>query len=243
MPEETWFLDTETYLATKYQSRWVDFAYAIPAETIFDDYREFEGLLIPTYIEQTFSTRHRITEIEHVRINPDIESNIFSLPPCKHMQQISQMTGPWQVQADIMTRAGNWQTYDQFESVFEITARDMIEGSLSYEVNFPVATRYTLTFNRRTNNYQLVVYNEFYSATDLYNGQYEDGVLIFDDMTDATSVDQEARTENSQPSTRYRFEFQHPDAFHLLRSRSTNGGESWQHVERLSFQKAEPNHR
>jgi hypothetical protein len=234
MPEETWYLDTQTYLAYKSITPWADFAYPMVAETYYDDYREVNGLLLPHYMEQTFSTRHTVTEIEEVIVNPEYDSGIFRMPACPQMEKLTALSGDWNVQVEMMTRTGNFHTFDQMTGSFEKTTGDVMQGSISYEVNFPVTTRYTLNYNRHTGRYQLVVYNELHSTTHLFNGNWVDGSLVFDNLPEEGQNEASA-SAGQQPLTQYVFTVKDEKTFLLERNRSVNNGETWLPVKKLTY--------
>ena len=236
MPEETWYIDNQTFLVYKSITPWVDFATPMVAETYYDDYREVNGLLLPHYIEQTFSTRHTVTEIEKVVVNPDFHSGIFRMTPCQHMQKLDAITGTRDVQVEMMTRAGSLHTFDQVTGTFEKSGRDVLQGSISYEVSFPVTTRYTLNYNRHTGRYQLVVYNELHSTTHLFNGNWMDGSFVFDNLPEEGQNETSA-SATQQPLTQYVFTVKDDQTFLLERNRSVNNGETWQQVKRLTWKK------
>ena len=235
MSAETWFIDTQTYLVYKSITPWVDFAFPLEAEAYYDDYREVNGLLLPHYVEQTFRTRHRVTVIEEVIINPAFDSQVFRMPPCPHMEKITHMAGLWDVQVEMINRAGNWQVVDTVSSGFEKLPGEGLQGSISYEVNFPVTTSFTINYNRRTDNYQLVVYNEFYSTTELFNGSFLDGSLIFDNLPEPEQNETSAGANAQQPYMQFIFNFSDDKSFVVERKRSLNHGENWQDTERMTF--------
>lgn len=80
MPAETWYLDAGTFLTYKVESQWIDFSRPVMAETYFDDYRSVDGIVLPFFIEQTYGTRHTVTQITNIEINPDIAPELFEKP-------------------------------------------------------------------------------------------------------------------------------------------------------------------
>jgi hypothetical protein len=229
MTPETWYINAETFLVYKTVGRWVDFATPLVAETWYDDYREVDGLLLPHYMEQTFSTRHTITEIEEVTVNPEFDKTIFSMPSCPQMKKISFLDGIWDVKVEYMNRLGNWQLFDSVVSVFEHAPDNIMQGNISYEVNFPYFISYTINYNRQTNQYQLVVYNDFYSITNLYPGNFEDGMLVFSNMPENSSTEM----PDTPPLTQYVFAITNDDGFVIERKRFADN--AWSGVERLTY--------
>jgi hypothetical protein len=236
MPEETWYIDANTFLVYKSITQWVDFSYPMVAETFYDDYRNVEGLVLPHYMEQTYSTRHTITEIDRVVMNPAVNNQVFHMSSCPGMERIAFLAGKWEAQVDMMTRSGNWHTFDRVESGFEQSSRDVIRGNISYEVYFPISMDYTLNFNRNTETYQLVVYNEFYSVTELFNGDFhENGTLIFEPEEGKHKNEPGSNGTPVQTVFRYVFTFPDHNNFLLERQRSVDKGESWQEMERFGY--------
>jgi hypothetical protein len=84
-PDETWYLDAETYLELKRESMTFDVfsgGIEIPMETFYDDFREVDGgLVMPFHEERHFGTRYHVTDIEEVAINPELAPAIFVAPP------------------------------------------------------------------------------------------------------------------------------------------------------------------
>jgi hypothetical protein len=236
MPEETWYIDANTFLVYKSITQWVDFSYPMVAETFYDDYRNVEGLVLPHYMEQTYSTRHTITEIDRVVINPVVNTAVFSMSSCDAMEKIAPLAGNWDIQVDMMTRSGNWHTFDRVVSGFEQSSRDVIRGNISYEVYFPNSTFYTLNFNRNTDTYQLVVYNDLYSVTELFNGDFhENGTLVFEPEPGKHKNEPGSDVTPVQTIFRYVLTFPDQNNFFLERQRSVDNGESWQEMERFGF--------
>ena len=235
MEPETWYLDAHTLLAYKSITPWVDFATAVTAETYYDDYRQTNGILLPHFIETTYSTRHITTEIDQVVINPEINSQTFSPPACMQMAKTDPLLGSWNIQVEYRTRAGNWHVFDEVKADFTSNGEKRIEGQLSYEVHFPATTHFTIHYNQRTQLYQLVVYSEFYSTTDLYEGTFEGKNLIFQDTPKPGDTDNPAPDQGSQTHFQYKFVFGEEDKIILERNRSTDHGATWQPAARYTF--------
>lgn len=239
MPEEIWHIDTQTCLAYKSVTPWVDFTFRVNSETFYDDYREVEGLMLPFMLEQTYSTRHTFTEIYEYVINPQVEEEVFAMPSCEEMQQVAAIEGHWEVQVELMNRAGNWQALEPIAVSFAQVHPDVFSGFVSYDMSFPANIRFTLNYNHRTQKYQMVVYNEFYSVTDLFEGEWEDDALVLDDIAlknSSDAVDSDVR----QVFTRYVLSLSDENNFLLERKRTDNRGESWAEAERMSFARKLP---
>lgn len=83
-PEETWYLDASTHLELKRESKTFDVfsgGIEVPMETYYDDFREVDGLILPFHEERHFGTRYHVTDIESVKIDPEIPAARFAAPP------------------------------------------------------------------------------------------------------------------------------------------------------------------
>lgn len=234
---ETWYLDTQTLLVYKSITPWIDFATATTAETWYDDYRKINGIVIPHFMETIYGTRHTTTEIDQVIVNPFFDSSIFSPPACSYMAKLNPLTGAWNVTVEYMTRSGNLHVFDEVVANFAPNNEKLIGGQLSYEVSFPVSTHYTIHFNHRTQKYQLVVYNEFYSTTDLYEGSFEGEKIVFSDATVSEEIKVQTPGQAAQPLFQFVFNLEKEDNFVLERNRSMDGGETWHPGSRYSFRR------
>lgn len=232
MTTEKWYLNAETFLVHKSVTRWVDFATPAEAETFYDDYREVNGLILPHFIENTYSTRHTIIEIDEVTVNPLIDDKIFSMPPCPHMEKLTRMAGTWDVQVEYMTRAGTWRIFDNVEGAFDYIPGNMLQGNISYEITFPVISTYTINYSRRKQEYQLTVFDEFYSTVVLYKGTLAEGILVFENQDIVTG---EMTGAQPQPVMQVSFDLNDGNSIVMKRKRSEDHGKTWQDIERLTF--------
>jgi hypothetical protein len=80
---ETWHLDPRTYLEVAVDSKVFDYS-QLPQEmqerAYFSDFRTVDGLVIPHRIEKEFGARHTVTKVETVRVNPELEERLFTMP-------------------------------------------------------------------------------------------------------------------------------------------------------------------
>jgi hypothetical protein len=235
MPAETWYFNTSTYLAYKYNSQWVDFTYPMQAESYFDDYREVDGIIIPFYMEQTFSTRHRITQIEQVLINSNLDERTFNMPSCEFMDKIAILEGTWDVGVQLMTRQGNWHEAGKVLSTFHFVDRNRIQGNISYDMAFPASNDYIFSYNKRTNNYQLVQFSELFSTTDLFHGTLAENKLVLDNLPEELMADSQAEPGNQRIYTRYIITLDTNEEITIERKQSNDSGETWRDAEKLTL--------
>lgn len=80
---ETWHLDSRTCLEVAVDSKVFDDS-QMPQEmqerAYFSDFRTVEGLVIPHRIEKEYGTRHTVTRVERIRVNPELEDGVFAMP-------------------------------------------------------------------------------------------------------------------------------------------------------------------
>jgi outer membrane protein assembly factor BamB len=80
---ETWHLDPQTYLEVAVDSKVVDYS-QLPQEmqerAYFSDFRTVDGLLIPHRIEREFGARHTVTTVERIRVDPELDDRVFTMP-------------------------------------------------------------------------------------------------------------------------------------------------------------------
>ena len=171
---ETWYLDAKTYLEYKYESGWVDFAYPAPAESYFDDFRTIDGVVIPFFIERTFFQRDRITQIESIVFNTEIDKSIFEMPQSEEIKKLAFLEGEWDVKVDMMTRRGTWYNIENTVSNITWQATNMLQEKIKYDMIFVQSKIINYTFNSDVEQYQLLVYNGFSSDFKVFEGNFVD---------------------------------------------------------------------
>jgi len=220
--QETWYLDAKTYLEFKCESNWVDFAYPSQCETYFEDFQKVDGLVLPFYVERTFGQRNRVTIIENVDVNPQIDKAIFEMPRRKEMKKLAFLEGDWDVQIAVMTRRGTWYPLGNTTSNIEYGATNMLEENISYEMNFPVNMKINYIYSESTGKYRLSVFNDLESSINILEGESIDTAMVVDDLN--VSYGQNVpSTGNVQLS----FNNIQKDGFTVLRKISRDKGKTW----------------
>jgi hypothetical protein len=80
---ETWHLDPRTFLEVAVDARTFDFSQRgdeMAERSFFSDFRAVEGLVIPHRVEREYGARHTVLAVEHVRLNPPLAAEAFSMP-------------------------------------------------------------------------------------------------------------------------------------------------------------------
>jgi hypothetical protein len=227
---ETWYLDANTYLEYKTIAQWIDFATPMASEVFYDDFREVDGLTIPFFMERMFANRHLVTQIEAVELNPDIDPEVFSVPPCEGMQRLAVMEGEWDVQVEMQNRQGNWVVADSTTTSVDWAHRDVLQFKVFYGGAFPATHLMTLSHHRRDSLYQLSVLNDFYSSTEVFEGRFNDGTLVLENIH---STQGESKTP-----LQLHIQMPEPDYFLVERLRTADQGATWTVFEKLHYRRA-----
>lgn len=178
--EEIWYLDAKTYLEYKCVSNWVDFGNPVSQETYYSDFRKVDNIVFPFHIEREFLIRYRVTEIEKIELNPEINKN-FDLPLSNEMKKLKTLSGEWNVNVEAPNRKGEMQKVDSTISKIKfIKGLNILQEKISYERYFPVSRIVNWTFNSETKKYRISVFNDFYSDMDIFEGKFEDEILSLD---------------------------------------------------------------
>jgi hypothetical protein len=80
---ETWHLDPRTFLEVAVDARTFDFSQRgdeMAERSFFSDFRAVDGLVIPHRVEKEYGARHTVLAVEHVRLNPTLGAEAFSMP-------------------------------------------------------------------------------------------------------------------------------------------------------------------
>jgi hypothetical protein len=228
---ETWYLDAETYLEYKTITQWIDFATPVHTESYYDDFRVVGALTIPFFVERMFTNRHLVTQIEEIELNPEIDSSLFSAPPCKGMQKLSGLEGEWDVKVEMPNRLGNWVIADSTTTSVGWIHRDILQSKIFYGGAFPATNILTWTYHRRDGRYQMSVLNDFFSTTEVFEGNFNDATLVMENI-------HSTQGENKTP-LQYRFHIEGTDYMLMERLRSTDKGETWTVFEKVHFRRGD----
>jgi hypothetical protein len=178
---ETWYLNADTYLAYKYSSRWTDFTYPISAETFFDDYREVGGLMFPHYIERIFGTRNRMTIIEQIELNPELNEKLLLMPRSEEMEALAFLIGQWDVQPNFWSqRRNSWQAGHTTESSITAEELNLFKEKISCQKYFVAEKTIHYSYSEKRESYLMIIYNGLGSDTEIFEGHFIDSVLVFE---------------------------------------------------------------
>ncbi len=178
---ETWYLNSNTYLEYMYTSMWGDFGSPYAQDTYFDDFRKVGEIVIPFYQEKSFSIRHRVIEIEKVELNVETHDSMFEIPLSDAMEKLKVFEGEWNVIVEVLNRRGTWTKADStISSIKFLKNKNLLQEKISYVNYFPVEKIIRWTYNANSGNYMMSVFNDFYSSTDIFQGNFSGDTLLVD---------------------------------------------------------------
>lgn len=228
---ETWYLDANTYLEVKCESNWVDFAYRSPAESYFDDFRTVEGVVIPFFIERTFSQRDRILQIEEVILNVPVDENLLMMPQSQQMSQLDFLVGEWDVQVELYYAPRNlWYVADKTSSTIGFQSTNLLKEEISYNSVFVQNKLVYYSYYAPGEQYRMTLYNAFDSNIEVYAGDFGDSAFVYSNIPKYT-VDTTLNTNYTQ----YAFQKITNDSLVLSISASDDRGENWTQQEKLTY--------
>ena len=186
---ETWYLDPETHLEMARLSPGSDFGDAMEQRTVFDDFREVDGVRIPFFTETQWYTRNRILEIDTIETNVEIDEAMFRIPAPPGMGDFLAMAGPWKV-------ASSWRESPQapFEDgERETNVESALGGALLREQFVSVSgepQEWTLSYDRHAERYRMTMIAKTTGLMDVLEGvRGEDGSLTLDDVETGTTYE------------------------------------------------------
>jgi hypothetical protein len=190
--EETWYLDSETYLEVACDSPGSDFGTPFPQRTYFDDFREVGDLVIAHYVESEWYTRSQVMEIDTIELDVDVAGIRFAPPPPTGMDRLLPLAGTWSVKVEDRPGAGGAAR----ETMLTMTITSRIGGALleaHYTNENGIDVISSLTYDRFRKCYRLTRIDSFMTYLDIQEGSFEEGQLKLDAGPD-TSFQMDGRT-------------------------------------------------
>jgi len=219
---ETWYLSCDTYLEYACKSDWVDFTMDAPSEVYFDDFRSVDGFVLPFYVERMFWQRDHILIIEDVEINPEINKDMFVMPPREEMKDLEFMLGEWDVKVQTWSRRGTWFDLPQATSSIQYSSVNLLQENITYQRMFKISKVLNYSYNDNSKSYLLTVYNDLSTAHDFYKGKVSDTAITF------INVDINTNTEETPSGlTKYTISETDEGGFVIETGRSADEGKTW----------------
>jgi hypothetical protein len=231
--QETWYLDSETYLEVARDCQGSDFGNPVPQRTYFDDFRQVGDLVIAHYVESEWYVRNHMMEIETVELNVDTDEIEFSPPPPVGMDKLLSLVGTWSVKVE--NRPGPAGAAS--ETTLTVTIRSRVGGALieAHSVDDDgIETISSLTYDSYKKCYRLTRIDSYSDQLDVQEGSFEEGQLKLDDIGPATPLQVEGRTVHQATVIRDIT----ADGFIEEQQMSFDEGASWLTTHRLTYTRA-----
>ncbi|MDH3743670.1 MAG: DUF1579 domain-containing protein [Acidobacteriota bacterium] len=233
---ETWHLDPDTFLEVARESPGSDFGRPMPSRTIFDEFREVQGAMIPHWIESQWYTRHRIMDIQELEVNVDLDSGLFSMPLATGMALFQKVLGEWDVKVE-SKQDPRQPEFDESSRASLITAS--LNGGLveeRYTDKDGVEATRAFSYDRYRDHYVLTQMNSAQTYMDMQTGQFDGDSLIVSNVESGTSFDVFGATLHERCTLSNVSE----DGFSLQVENSTDGGENWAISQKLTYARKSP---
>lgn len=229
--KETWFLRTDNYLEYMSKSNWGDFASPVDQEAVFDDFRKVGDVIIPFYVERIFDTRNTVYEIEKLELNIAPEPSVFEIPLSGPIQKLNFMVGTWNVVVDVLNRQGAWANVDTTTSTIEfVKDKNILRETIAYTRYFPVEKTLEWTYNTDLKNYRLSVFDDIFSNTALFQGNFQSDSLVVDNTEISFS-----KEPTNTPLSRYILSKISESGFLLEIAASRDNGATWKVSQRFIY--------
>jgi len=181
---ETWYLDKNTFLEFKCETMWVDFSYRAPAETYFDDFRDFNGLIIPCYVESMFNQRNRVLVIDEIEFNIDVDPAVFCMPKSDEIKKLNFLNGDWGVAVTAYYAPRDlWYPVDSSDSHIDYAATNMIQEKVSYNASFVQSKITDFLYDSEKTQYIVSTYSGFSSNLRIFTGSLNDSSFVLKSTT------------------------------------------------------------
>lgn len=229
--KETWFLRTDNYLEYMSKSNWGDFASPVNQEAVFDDFRKVGDVIIPFYVERIFDTRNTVYEIEKLELNIASEPSVFEIPLSGPIQKLNFMVGTWNVVVDVLNRQGAWANADTTTSTIEfVKDKNILRETIAYTRYFPVEKTLEWTYNTDLKNYRLSVFDDIFSNTALFQGNFQSDSLVVDNTEIRFS-----KEPTNTPLSKYILSKISENGFLLEIAGSRDNGATWKVSQRFIY--------
>lgn len=232
--KEIWHLDPDTYLEMARISPGSEFGRPITQTTIYDDFRNVQGVQIPFYTETEFHTRHRVMEIEKIEINTAISSDVFKWPVHEALSDLQIMEGTWNVTVEDRSRPQQpWQK-SETTSVIEkgIRGHVFFEKTTFGQPGNQSETIRQWAYDPFKSVYRVTQINDHTTHLNLFEGTMENGLLKLDNSKTQTPWSMYGTTFHEGLQWK-----KEGNGFRIEILRSTDGGTNWFVNQRLTFTK------
>jgi len=220
--EETWYLDSASFLEFARQSPGSDFGEPMPQTTFFDDFRPVAGVLMPFLVDSQWYTRARVMQIDQVEVGVELDPATFRRPPPTGMADLLYMVGEWTVK--VQERQGPRAPFVERETRSAVASQ--LGGAL-LEERFELTGFETVrswTYDRYREVYRMTSINDYTTHLDVQAGKRgDDGRITVSNVETGTTWTGFGSTFHERTSL---FDLRE-DGFEVEIEQSTDGGENW----------------
>ncbi len=230
---EVWYLDTGTFLELARDSPASDFGRPLEQRTWFEDFRSVGGVMIPHLSDTQWYTRDRVMRIASVVINPEVDAEIFRMPPPVGMGPLQPLVGRWEVELE--TRQGPdapWTPGKRSSTIEPLLRGALLQERFTTAEGSEVVRSFT--YDQYRKKYRVTEIDDQTTMLNVDEGELADGRLVVSNMTTNTPSEMFGMKIHERFSV---FEID-ADAFKVEVEVSTDGGTSWMLVGRGTYRRA-----
>lgn len=236
---ERWFLDRQSLLPVLRLSRGTYHGYYTEQLAHFTDYREVAGVLLPHRVETELGNDYTVLEVASVRVNADLDDEVFSRPLPAGMEKLRTLAGRWRVEIvsldDPAVHTERLRTFEEDETVAIIRSRldgSLLEEEILVATDRPRQVRRLWTYDRFRDVFRIAHFDTYSQHLDVLEGQMtDDGRLVLSNRDTGTPV----LLFGQSFHVRENLHELHPDSFRLDREVSPDGGNTWLPDLRLTY--------
>jgi hypothetical protein len=232
---ETWYLDPDTYLELARTSPGSDFGRAMEQRTVFDDFREVEGVMVPFYKETQWYTRDRVMRIDRIAFNVPVDDAIFAMPAPPGMGPILAMEGSWAIAVEQRSSPdAEFQASESSGKIETRLGRALIRSEIVTADGNTIL--WDLACDAARETYRMTSINDAQTYINVLEGQMgDDGRLVLSNVETGTTLEMFGMSIYTRASI---FDVTE-DGFKIDFEASTDGGESWAVMAKQTFSRAE----
>ncbi len=235
---ERWLLDRESLLPVLRILQGVYHGYTTEQIDHFTDYREVGGVLLPHVVETELGNDYLVLTVASVRVNTEIDDEVFSLPLPAGMDSLQTLAGRWQVRIESRDdpavhpeRTRSWQEHETVSVIHRRFEGSMLEEDITVTTARARRVRRQFTYDRFREVFRVAYFDTFTRHLDILEGQLKEGRLVVSDLETGTPTRVYAQTIH----TREILHDIEPDSFRLDREISVDGGNTWQPDIRFTY--------
>lgn len=235
---ERWFLDPERWLPVLRLSQGTYHGYRSERITHFMDYREVAGVQIPHRVETELGNDFLELEVASVRVNHEIDDQVFSRPLPAGMERLASLAGRWRVEIESLDdpavhteRVKAWEKHETVSVIHSRFDGSLLEEEIDVATDRPRQARRLYSFDRFRDVFRIAHFDTFTAHLDILEGRLDDGRLVLTNLGTGTTVDVYAESLH----TRETLHDLQADSFRLDREISRNGGDSWLPAVRFTY--------